>query len=56
MNDEQIKEVVEVRGLAASIQAMVSPTFKSLKDLLRKLGWKLTHDDSQTNKQNESSN
>lgn len=50
-HDNRVKEVLEVRGLAAAIQAMVAPTFKNLDELARKLGWKLIKDDSQTNKQ-----
>ena len=55
-HDERVKEVIEVRGLAAAIQAMVAPTFKNLKDLLRKLGWKLIRDDSNKQTNHESSN
>lgn len=49
------RQTIMVRGIAAAIQAMAMPTWDSLKDILSKFGWKLTRDDSQTNK-HESSN
>lgn len=53
-HDSKVKEVIEVRGIAAAIQAMAAPTFNNLDDMLKKLGWKLIRDSKhQTNKQNE---
>jgi len=49
------RQTIMVRGIAAAIQAMHTPTFQSLKDILAKFGWKLSRDDSQTNK-HESNN
>lgn len=45
------RETIMVRGIAASIQSMAMPTWEALKGVLAKFGWKLTRDDSQTNKQ-----
>lgn len=49
MIEEQKKEIIVVRGIAAGIQAMATPTFQALKELLAKFGWNLTRE--QTNKQ-----
>ena len=50
--EEKTKEIVMVRGIAASLQAMHSPTINSLNFLLEPYGLKVTKLDS-TNKQNE---
>lgn len=39
--NDLVKEVATVRGIAASIQAMVSPTFASLKRILNSFGFDL---------------
>lgn len=44
-----VKEVITVRGLAAAIQALSTPTFRNVRELLHKLGWKLIPE--QSNKQ-----
>lgn len=54
MNDEVIREIITVRGIAAAIQQMSSPSFRSLDDLLRKEGYKLEKlsQNKQTNSEN----
>lgn len=44
------RQVVILRGIAAQIQSMYSPTWEAVKDLFSRFGWKLTRDE-QTNKQ-----
>lgn len=51
--DEMVRETIAVRGVAAAIQAMHTPTFENLDYLLRKEGYRIVPLDEQTNKQNE---
>lgn len=50
--EEKAKQAVLVRGIAAAMQAMNTPTFMSLSDLLMLHGYKLVKIES-TNKQTE---
>lgn len=50
--EQKAKQAVLVRGIAASLQAMNTPTFMSLSDLLMLHGYKLVKIES-TNKQTE---
>jgi hypothetical protein len=52
-HDRNVREVMTVRGLAASIQAMAAPSFKNLGELLFKLGWKLVRQNKQTNNESD---
>lgn len=50
--EEKAKQAVLVRGIAAAIQAMHSPTIMNLQDLLMLHGYKIIKIES-TNKQTE---
>ena len=56
MNPDVKKErqVIMLRGIAAQIQAMHTPTWENLKSILSKFGWKLTRDDSKPTNNHES--
>jgi hypothetical protein len=47
--EKKEREIITVRGIAASIQAMAMPTFANLRDMLSKVGWQLIRNNKQTN-------
>lgn len=45
---DKAKEATIVRGIAASIQAMVMPTFENLNKIIGEFGYKIVKDDKST--------
>jgi len=50
--DELVREIIKVRGIAAALQAMKSPLFTDLNKLLEKEGYHLVKTNKQTDETN----